>query len=70
LAAAQNKLGTMYEHGRGVQQDDVAAHMWYSLAAAQEDKAAMQHRDILAKQMTAAQIEEAEQRAREWKKAR
>lgn len=32
-AAAQSNLGLMYEHGQGVPQDYVSAHMWVSLEA-------------------------------------
>jgi TPR repeat protein len=32
-AAAQSNLGLMYEHGQGVPQDYVSAHMWLSLEA-------------------------------------
>ena len=64
----------MYAAGRGVPQDDVQAHMWFSLAAARfsasetEDRTtAITNRDRLATKMTAAQIAEAERLAREWK---
>ena len=61
------KLGWMYAEGQGVLQDSVQAHMWYSLAAAQGDQRAAEARDALAKQMTSAQIAEAQKLAREWK---
>ena len=61
------KLGWMYAEGQGVLQDSVQAHMWYSLAAAQGDQRAAEARDALAKQMTSAQIAEAQKLARKWK---
>jgi TPR repeat protein len=66
-ALAQNNLGVMYDEGRGVPQDHALAHMWYNLAAASGDKVAAKNRDIAAKQMTPAQIAEAQKLAREWK---
>jgi TPR repeat protein len=61
------KLGWMYAEERGVRQDFIQAHMWYNLAAAQGEPRAAEARDALAKQMTPAQISEAQKRAREWK---
>ena len=68
IASAQNNLGLMYENGRGVRRDLIHAHMWYNVAAAalsgNEGKAAMKRRDHVASQMTAAQIEKAQEMAR------
>jgi uncharacterized protein len=50
-----------------VLQDDVAAHLWFSLSAVQGDEDAAQNRDIIAQRMTSAQIGEAEKLAREWR---
>jgi TPR repeat protein len=61
------KLGWMYEQGRGVLQDFVQAHKWYNLAAVQGEPRAAEARDALTKQMTPAQIAEAQKLAREWK---
>jgi TPR repeat protein len=60
------KLGSMYAEGRGVLQDFTQAHMWYNLAAVQGDPRAAEARDALTKQMTPAQIAEAQRLAREW----
>jgi len=72
-AAAQNNLGTMYDLGKGVPQDYVEAHKWYNLAAAsfppsepERREKAVINRDRVAAKMTAAQIAEAQQLAREW----
>jgi TPR repeat protein len=65
---AQVLLGTSYALGdSGVPQDYVQAHMWLNLAAAQGAKDASRARDRLAKEMTPAQIAEAQKLAREWK---
>jgi uncharacterized protein len=64
---AQVLLGLKYWLGQGVPQDHVLAHMWFNLAAVGGDKDAVKGRDILAAQMTPAQIAEAQKLAREWK---
>lgn len=66
-ANAQSKLGVMYAEGRAVIQDYVQAHMWFNLAAATGIKDAAAARDGLAKEMTPAQIAEAQGLAREWR---
>ena len=63
---AQSNLGSMYEYGEGVPQDDVQARMWLNLAAAQGDELARINRDRLTKQMTPVQLAEAQRLAREW----
>ena len=65
-ADAQFILGVMYSKGQGVPQDDVQAYMWVNLAAAQGIEDARKARDILAKHMTHAQMDEARRLAREW----
>ena len=66
-AVAQTKIAIMYDDGQGVPHDIVQAYKWYSLAATNGDKPAAELRDTSAKQMTPAQIAEAQQLAREWK---
>ena len=66
-AVAQTKIAIMYDEGQGVSQDLVQAYKWYSLAATNGDKPAAELRDALAKQMTPAQIAEAQKLAQEWK---
>ncbi|HEU4504704.1 MAG TPA: tetratricopeptide repeat protein [Nitrospira sp.] len=61
------KLGLMYAQGRGVLQDFIQAHMWYNLSAAHGETRSADARDALAKQMTPAQIAEAQRLAREWR---
>ena len=67
LAEAQYNLGVMYANGEGVPQDYAAAQMWFNLAVASRNRNAMKARDIVAAQLTPAQIAEAQKLAREWK---
>ena len=66
-AKAQFYLGMQCAFGEGGPLDLVQAHMWYSLAAGNGHAAATVYRNDLARQMTPAQIAEAQKRAREWK---
>ncbi len=73
FADAQYILGVMYVNGRGVPQDYVEAHARLSLAASRatrdtQNKSA-EIRDALAKQMTPAQLAEAQRLVREWQAA-
>ncbi len=66
-AYAQYNLGQMYDKGKGVKQDYVETHKWVSLAAAQGLKKAIENREMVASQLTPAQMIEAQRLAREWK---
>ncbi|HJS65711.1 MAG TPA: tetratricopeptide repeat protein [Nitrospiraceae bacterium] len=66
-ALAQTKIAIMYDEGQGVPKNIVQAYKWFSLAATNGDKSAPQLCDLLAKEMTPAQIAEAEKLAQEWK---
>jgi TPR repeat protein len=76
--SAQTSLGALYYNGWGVPQDYVQAHKWFNIAASQIPASynkdlkearenALRNRDIVATQMTPAQITEAQRLAREWK---
>ncbi len=65
-ATAQNNLGTIYANGRDVKRDYVQAYFWFSLAAAQGLALARRNQFKCARQMTPAQIAEAQNLAREW----
>ena len=69
-AVAQHNLGGMYANGVGVPRDYVEAYKWFSLAAAagQFFKLAAQSLNALEKRMTAAQVAEAQARARNWQR--
>ena len=56
----------MYGNGYGVPQGYLEAYMWYNLAAAEGNETARKNRDIVAKQMTPADISKAQKLAREW----
>jgi uncharacterized protein len=56
----------MYKEGKGVPQDYVYAHMWFNLAA-EQNPGSTRARDDIASKMTADQIAQAQQLAREWK---
>ena len=64
---AQVYLGLCYATGLGVPQDNIQAYMWLSLAAARGDQDAISNRNRVARQMTPAQIAEAQKLAVEWK---
>jgi uncharacterized protein len=66
-AKAQLYLGMQYSFGQGGPVDLVQAYMWYSLAAGNGNAHAPGYRDDLTRQMTPAQIADAQKRAREWK---
>ena len=63
--SAQYNLGVMYYLGNGVIQNIVYAHMWMNIAASNGRDEAVKNRDIIAKDMTASQIAEAQKLARE-----
>jgi TPR repeat protein len=60
---AQYNLGVAYYNGTGVAQDYVKAHMWFNIAAINGKADAIKNRDIVAMQMTPAQIEKAQEAA-------
>ena len=65
-APAHNNLGAMYTYGHGVAKDNVRAHMWFNIAASLGDKDdAPKNRDEVERDMTSAQIAEAQNLASE-----
>jgi hypothetical protein len=59
-------LGLCYATGQGVPLDFVEAHKWFNLAAIRGLRAARDRRAEIARDMTPAQIAEAQRQAREW----
>ena len=68
-AGAQVSLGRMYGEGLGVPQDYVRAYAWYDLAASRFSgfDRVVKYRNLVAAEMTPAQIAEAKKLAQEWK---
>lgn len=62
-------LGIMFSSGLGVETDLIAAHKWFNLAAATGDNEATQYRREVAREMSEADIAEAQRAAREWLRA-
>jgi TPR repeat protein len=67
FARAQNNLGACYHNGEGVAKDYVEAYKWYNLALAQGLGAAQTNLSLVERLMTAEQIAEAQQLAREFR---
>lgn len=64
VALAQYNIGVLYRLGEGVPQDYVASYMWLNISAASGLEIAADNREITAQLMTAADISEAQRRAR------
>jgi len=64
-ASAQGNLGVMYAFGTGVLKDYIYAHMWGNIAVSIGGKDKGKVRDFVEKEMTPAQIVEAQKLARE-----
>lgn len=62
-------LGVRYSTGQGVPVDLVQAHQFFNVAALRGDLRARDCRAELAREMSAAEIAEAQRRAREWLRA-
>lgn len=62
-ARAQNNLAIQYGIGLGVPKNLVNAHMWANLAAAQGNSLAAETREQIAREMSPAQLAQAQRRA-------
>ena len=73
FAKAQNNLGIAFAFGEGVPRDLVEAHKWLNLAVSRAANADVgpftNTRNLIEKQMTPAQVAEAQRRARDWAEA-
>lgn len=63
------QLGIASSTGHGGEPDLVAAHKWFNLAAMQGHDDAVQYRQEIAGELSAAQIAQAQRDAREWIRA-
>ncbi len=66
-ASGQFNLSSMYGEGQGVPRNFVQAYMWMTLATARGNEISVTGLKILEKEMTPAQLAEAQRLAREWK---
>lgn len=57
---SQNRLGRLYEMGRGVPQDDVKAYAWYAIAARHGNENASANRDATSQRLNEGEILEAQ----------
>ncbi|MDC1510254.1 sel1 repeat family protein [Oceanospirillaceae bacterium] len=58
--SAQYNLGNMYDFGEGVLTDTKRAYMWYNLASYNGNELGAKNKDIIAKEMTPADISKAQ----------
>jgi TPR repeat protein len=63
-SGAQFKLGLMYKYGHGVAKDYVYSHMWLNIAAAGGSKTSGEVREIVSRNMTPQQLDQAQQMAK------
>jgi len=63
---AMRQLGTMYFQAAGVEKNLVLAYQWFSIAAANDDKAAAGYLPILESIMVETQVDEARASAAQW----
>ena len=64
-AGAMYNIGLMYYYGQGVIQDNVYAHMWINISASNGEEDGVMARDIIEKEMSSADISQAQKLARE-----
>ena len=62
---AQVKLGELYSDGKGIPKDNVSAYMWWSVAASSLNRDAIKSRDRIAGKLSKAELEQAQDLARE-----
>jgi len=60
------QMGLIYSTGLGVEEDLVAAHKWFNLAALKGNEDAKVYRKDLSDMMSSSEIAKAQKSAREW----
>ncbi|GAW84975.1 conserved hypothetical protein [Bathymodiolus platifrons methanotrophic gill symbiont] len=68
-AKAQYNLGVMYTEGEGVIKDYKQAYMYANISSYNGSKEAIKLRELIEKELTAEQINEAQELSREWIKS-
>ena len=66
LGIAQGRIGVMYASADGVAADPIEAHKWFVLAAHAGDKSGVANMSRSESLLSAAQLSEAQRRARVW----
>jgi TonB family protein len=69
FSSAQYELGMMCAVGRGIPKNYANAYMWLSLASTSSEDEAAKQRDVIAKEMPAAEITEVQQLVKSWQPA-
>jgi TPR repeat protein len=59
-------LGLRYCNGLDVPRDLVEAHKWFNLAAMGGDRRALEYRSEISREMSPAEVAEAQRQARRW----
>jgi uncharacterized protein len=65
-AEALLEIGMKYCTGREVSQNLIIAHKWFNLAAMKGSESAKQYRCEISREMTAADVADAQRQARAW----
>jgi|SRR5579872_5172051 len=65
--SAERNLGELYFAGKGVKRDYVQSYKWFSICAAAGNDTCAEHRDIVAKKLSASKLAEAQRLTRDWK---
>ena len=66
IVEAQAALGYCYKHGAGVEKDLVKAHIWFDIAAHNDDLSSASERDSVAERLTEEEIFAAQRSALQW----
>jgi len=67
FVGAQRNLGELYFAGKGVKRDYILSYKWFSICAAKGNETCAEHRDIVAKKLSASKLAEAQKMTRDWK---
>lgn len=65
-AEALFDLGLACSTGRDMERDLVDAHKWFNLAALRGNATAREYRSEISRELTSAQVADAQRKAREW----